>query len=460
MFKNIFTPLFCLFAFGLSTVQAQQLGLHFMDNVWQVNHTNPAKAPDQKIIFSFPNVYTGFAHSALSFNDLTTINDQGLTVLNSQQLLANLEDQNHLNLQANAETFNLAISIANMQFSLHHGIKVNGIFNYPKTLVEFALQGNAPFIGQEINIAPSVNFLAYNEIGLGFNMRLAKLHVGGRIKMLNGMGTISTENAGISISTDEEFYQLSLTSDYQINAAGVVALNVDSTDLDPNFDFDQYGVSDFLKINRGWGFDIGAQFKVTDKLTVAASIIDLGFIKWKENPINLKSQGSFEFDGLKIDDFIKDDQIDVSISEDSILNTFNFVKSEEAFTTFLPSRIYLSGTYQVAPIFRAGALLYLENQKGKTFKAVSLNGTLVLRRIFHLGATYSIYNRSYSNVGLNFQLKLGPVQLFGVSDNVLAALRPASSRGTNFRFGLNMVFGKRGLKIPVVGEVNDAKKYF
>ncbi len=460
MFKNIFTLLFCLFAFGLQTLQAQQLGLHFMDNVWQTNHTNPAKAPDQKVIFSFPNVYSGFSHSALSFNDLTSVNDQGKTVLNSKQLLANLEDQNYLGIQASAESFNLAITVLNMQFSLHHAVKFNGILNYPKSLVQFALEGNAPFIGQEINIAPSLNLLAYNEFGLGFNMRLAKLHVGGRIKMLNGMGTISTENADISIRTDEEIYQLGLTSDYQINAAGVVALDIANNDFNPDVDFDQYSVGDFLKINRGWGLDIGAQYQLNDKLTLAASIVDLGYINWKENTVNLKSQGNFEFGGLKIDDFINDDQIEVNISEDTILNTFNFVESREAFTTFLPSKVYLSGTYQVLPIFRAGGLIYLENQKGKTFKALSLNGTLVLKRIFHLGATYSIYNRSYSNVGLNFQLKLGPIQLFGVSDNVLAAMRPANSRGTNFRFGLNLVFGKRGVKIPVVGEVEDTKKYF
>ena len=447
MFKNIFSIVFCFFLVSTTTLEAQQLGLHFMDNVWQVNHTNPAKAPDQKVIFSFPSAYGNFTHSALSYNNLVSTNAEGLTVLNSKQLLANLEDQNYLNFQGSGESFNLAISVLNMQFSLHHAVKLNGVFSYPKSLVELAFEGNAPFIGQEVDIAPSFNLLAYNEIGLGFNARLAKLHVGGRIKTLTGIATLYSNQASIKLNTDEEIYQLGVSSDYQINAAGLLSVNIDGSDFSTDFR-DDFTFGELLKSNRGWAIDLGAQYKVSDKLTVAASVVDLGFIRWKENAANLTSKGNFEFSGFDIDNFINEDEVTLSANVDSLFNTFNFVQTNEAFTTALPSKIYLSGTYQVVPLFRAGALAYLENQKGKTFKAFALNGTLTLGRIFHLGAVYSIYNRSYSNVGLNFQLKLGPVQFFGASDNIFAISRPANSRGTNGRFGLNLVFGKRGIKLP------------
>ena len=45
---------------------------------------------------------------------------------------------------------------------------------------------------------------------------------------------------------------------------------------------------------------------------------------------------------------------------------------------------------------------------------------------YHLGnflsatASYSIYNRSYSNVGLGVSLNLGPVELYCLTDNILA----------------------------------------
>lgn len=453
MLKNIIPFIAGLFLFTASSLQAQQLGLHFMDNVWQVNHTNPAKAPDQKVIFSFPNAYGNFTHSAVSFNNLISTNAEGTRFLDSEQLIANLKDNNFLNLQASAETFNVAVSVLNMQFSLHHAVKFNGILRYPKSLVQLAFQGNAPFIGQEINVAPSFNFLAYNEIGVGFNMRLANLDVGGRIKALTGIGTLSSDRASIKLRTDADIYQLSLSSDYQINAAGILDLDINGSDFSADLT-DSYNLGDFLKINRGWAIDLGAQYKVNDQLTVAASIVDLGFIRWKENAANFTSQGEFEFEGLTIDNFIDEDEVAFNIDQDSILDIFNFTQTNEAFTTYLPSKIYLSGTYKVTPLFRAGGLIYLENQKGKTFKALSLNGTLLVGRIFHFGATYSIYNKKYDNIGLNFQLKLGPVQFFGVSDNILAAFRPANSRGTNGRFGMNLVFGKRGVKLPIVGRSN------
>lgn len=452
MLKKIFS-ISVSFLFVISTsLPAQQLGLHFMEDVWQVNHTNPAKAPDQKVIWSFPNVYGNFTHSAFSFNNLTTTNSEGLQVLDSRQLIANLEDRNFFNLQTSAETFNLAISVLNMQFSLHHAIKFNGSISYPKTLAQFIFEGNAPFIGQSLEIAPSFNLTAYNEIGLGFNVRLAKLHIGGRLKALTGLANLSSDMASIQLQTDEDIYQLNLTSDYLINAAGGVGLDFDATNFDPQFDIDNYSIADMLKINRGWGIDLGATFQVNDRLNVAASIIDLGFIKWSENATNLTSQGSYSFEGFDIDDFINEEGVEFQTNVDSLYDIFNFVSTNNSFTTYLPAKIYLSATYKVAPIFRAGGLLYLENQRGKTYKAIALNGTLHLGRIFSLGAVYSIYNRSFSNIGLNFQLKLGPVQFFGASDNVLAALRPTDSRGTNGRIGLNLVFGKRGVKLPVVGD--------
>ena len=439
----------CGFGHGL---RAQELGLHFMSNVWQSNLTNPALAPNQKIIFSFPGVATNFSHSAVSFNEVITTNAEGQKQIDSRRLLAELREQNFLSASARVESFHLAVSVLNMQFSLHHAVRFNGLLRYPRSLAQLALEGNAGLIGQEVDIAPGFDLMAYNEIGVGFNIRLAGLWLGGRIKALNGLGILRSDpRSSIRLRTDEEIYQLQLKSDYRVNSAGFFDVGIDGSEWTGDFSADGYGAGDFFRMNRGWAIDLGGRYRVNDKLSIAASIIDLGYISWQENVNNFESQGAFSFDGLALDDLVSDNSIELGSSTDTLVETLNFSETENGFTTLLASKIYLSGSYRFHRLFRAGALWYLDNQPGKTFSALALSGTLELGNIFSFGAVYSIHNRSFGNLGLNVQAKLGPVQFFALSDNVLAATRPANSRGTNFRLGLNMAFGKRGIQPPLVG---------
>ena len=53
---------------------------------------------------------------------------------------------------------------------------------------------------------------------------------------------------------------------------------------------------------------------------------------------------------------------------------------------------------------------------------------------YHLGnflsatASYSIYNRSYSNVGLGVSVNLGPVEIYCLTDNFLSFWNSQSKR--------------------------------
>ena len=86
---------------------------------------------------------------------------------------------------------------------------------------------------------------------------------------------------------------------------------------------------------------------------------------------------------------------------------------------------------------------------------------------YHLGnflsatASYSIYNRSYSNFGLGVSINLGPVEIYCLTDNILAfgTLNPRENfisnnsstsinidakkvRNGQIHFGLNLTFGR------------------
>ena len=92
---------------------------------------------------------------------------------------------------------------------------------------------------------------------------------------------------------------------------------------------------------------------------------------------------------------------------------------------------------------------------------------------YHLGnflsatASYSIYNRSYSNLGLGVSVNLGPVEIYCLTDNILAfgTLNPRENfisntsnsinidakkvRNGQIHFGLNLTFGREKKEKPV-----------
>ena len=58
-----------------------------------------------------------------------------------------------------------------------------------------------------------------------------------------------------------------------------------------------------------------------------------------------------------------------------------------------------------------------------------------------LGATYTIINRSYNNLGFGFNINPGPVQFYMVADNLFGAIKPQNARYAQLRFGINLIFG-------------------
>ena len=100
----------------------------------------------------------------------------------------------------------------------------------------------------------------------------------------------------------------------------------------------------------GLGLDLGAVYKLTDKINLSASITDLGYIKWKNEVTNLRANSTFKFSGFNITDVVngtktfdelKNDMID------SLKNSFTVDQDHRGFTTFLPVGVSLGGSYNL-----------------------------------------------------------------------------------------------------------------
>ena len=429
-----------LAVFLLSNVNAQiDLGTHFMTNITQHNLTNPATFSDYKINVSLPSIYAGFYNSSLAPDDV--LEKRGTTHFLDVNGLINQVGANGLSFQTNVnvETFAFSFQAKKWQVSLNHGVRISTFHHIPKAMLAFAWGGNAQFVGETINIAPSQNITAYQEFGLGFGYKVGEhLTFGTRLKYLVGTATYTTSNAKANIYTDPEYYQFSAETDYLINTAGLPEADVENGEflnLD-NFEPALFGG------NKGFAIDFGATLNLTEKLKVQTSILNIGKITWKDEVNNYWSKGSFTFERLDFQPILDEGELDIDQITDTLANTFSFESTKNTFSTVLPTSFYLSGSYQLQPRLTVGALFFAQGFQSDLTTAFALNIKKDFGNIFSLGTQYAFVKGGAHNFGLSTTLKLGPVQIFATSDNVIPLIHPLKTQNVNIRFGMNLVFGK------------------
>lgn len=407
-----------------------------MENVWQSTKTNPALMMPQKTIYALPSVFLNYHHTLASYNDVVFKNAEGSRVLDLDNVLNRLDGNNFVRMNADIDLFGVTFGTKLWRASLSHSFKTRALVSYPDELVQMGWNGNADFIGQTVDIGPSFQTMAYSELAAGFAVDLVKFTVGGRLKLLSGIFDASTSASTINLTTEDAYYNTAAATNYQINLSALGTYG-DLDDFDPQFDF---GPGDLLTQNLGVALDLGIQYKFSEKLTFAASLLDIGRIGWKANTTNFISRGEYTYEGLDLSEILRDEDEDFGEIVDTLEAIFDFQETNQSYSTALPAKLYLSANYRLNDFFRFGGLIYTERFRGNSFSGCALSATADLTKIFSFGAVYSVFKNTYDNVGLNAMIKLGPVQFYGVTDNVMAAFKPLDARNVNVRVGMNLAF--------------------
>ncbi len=430
----------CLLIVSCTSILAQQdLGTNFLYNTWQVNYTNPALMPEgMKFAIALPGAY-GNLSSPLAINDVITPTETG-NLLDIEKAVSQLNNRNSINSNAHIHSFDIAFVIKNMGFSFGHALRNDFKIGFPKELVELAWNGNANYIGSSLQIAPTLALNSFNQYSFGMNYKMGKLTLGGKLKLLSGIATINSKKTDVTLATNSDVYQLDFGGDYTIRTAGFMEFDaeqgivINDAQLQENL---------ILSENLGLGFDIGATLQLSDKLTVGASILDIGAIRWKTLPNVYTAEGNAQFDGVDVLSYSQDFTLSFDEKKDSILALFNVAQSEESFSSSLPTRIYAHATYELNKKLTLGGLFYTEDYQRNINAAFALNATFHLGRILDIGASYAIKPNSAANIGLSSVLNLGPLQFYAMTDNIISVIAPESQRNINFRTGLNLIFRSR-----------------
>ncbi|MDQ3193180.1 MAG: DUF5723 family protein [Bacteroidota bacterium] len=440
MFKQLLLSVAFLFI-ALNTFSQQDLTLYHMDRIPQVIYTNAAFIPDSRINIGLPLIssnYFSISNSGFSYNNL----------FNVDNLIKNLGKRNYFTSNVRTDLLSVGIAMKESYFTVNVTEHVYSRFTYPKDLFRLVWQGN----GQELlGARASLDGLAYDmthyrEYAFGFTRKFgAKLTLGARAKYLSGFQNINTKTSRIGLTTNEVTFDLVADGEMEINTSGVNSIYSDST----------YNEIEAFKGsgNSGYALDIGASYDYTDKISFSASILDFGFITWKNDIKNFRQDDfEFAFEGISLNELVsKGDTTGESALQsliDSLENTFVINESDEPYKTWLNSRILIGGTYKLTDSHTAGALVYTEFIKGRIRSSLTLSMNTKIKRWLSASASYSIYNRSWTNIGLGFSINAGPVQLYAVTDNILAPIVPQVVKNAHVRFGLMLTLGRKasGLK--------------
>lgn len=448
--KKIFLLSVILFNVNLANAQ-QELTLYNMDVIGQSTQVNPSLMPENKIYIGIPalsSVSFMFTNSGFTWRDLHHVRADDSVTFDIANAISKLSEKNFISLSVRANLLETGFMVKKNYFTFNVAEKANFNWTFPKELFELIFKGNGAFIGQEIEMKRlSFDISHYREYAIGWARELnKKITVGTRVKYLYGMENYSSAKSEMSFYTAPDDYRIELTSDYIIN-----------TSASSNSENGNSGNYMFGFKNTGLAADFSTTYKVNPRFKINASIIDIGYIRWKSNVKNyVTAAGSYSFDGVDINKFFNDSSSGMDNVVDSLGDSFKPIEKTDPYTTNLPTHIYLNGSYQLGTKTTATGLIHAQTFRGTvqpTFTA-ALN-----RRVTnHLSASlsYSMINQHFNNLGLGVAVHAGAVQFYMVSDNIIGTINPLGNHTTHIRFGFNLIYGRQKSKPkPITFGVQD-----
>ena len=425
-------------SFVQETVFAQKnFTLYHLNQTSQANYLNPGFKNKNRVYISLPiGMQTiSLMHSGFKLSDLieTRAKDDSLN-LNIGNAISKMAKTNYLNMEMSNEILGFGFRIKKNFFSFNATNRFQARFTYPKDLFTFAVQGNGKdFLGQRASFdGLGFDLMSYVEYGLGYNRDVNdKLTVGGRVKILSGIANVQTIKSQLGITTDPTSFDLTIDGGMRFNTS-----NLDTTTMkDPA----KIAQSAFNFKNLGLALDLGASYQLLKKLQLNASLLDLGYIRWKTNVTNyVSSDVNYTFKGIDLNDTLSSKHL-----KDTISKVFNQHQEHGSYTTKLHTKFYVGAKYEFNKYFYSSALLYNEIVAKKYTAGLSVAINARLRNWLYASLNYSAYGRSYNNVGFGFNIKGGPLQFYVMSDNILAFINPENAKHVHASFGLNIVIGPR-----------------
>ena len=387
------------------------------------------------------NLNVGLTNSSIRYNKMFRTDEEGYPVrFTADAFLDGLNKKNnYLNVDLNEEIFGFGFR-ANKKFfiTVDYRLRANVDLSYSKDLFGFPLRGKMNYLGADnpADIRLGINANLYQELSLGLQHQLSEsITWGARAKLLFGLANVRTRNLNASITTSPDDYSLLLKYGADAQLSAIVPLMLDLNGGSYEFgigNIDGSVIKSAFK-NVGAAIDLGFRIKPIKNLSLSATVLDLGFIKWKTSAYQIESamanngshydNGGFLFSGLSEDEIMTlTSENGMNEIMDTLAGYFPLnANAINSYATMTNTRLMLQCDYDLNKSNRVSAMVQgtVINKTLRPALTVAYNGHFF--QVFDICLAYTLQKNSYDNLAVGLGFDLGPINIYAAVNNVLPA---------------------------------------
>ncbi len=440
----------------------QNLTLFLMHDVPQANFVNPAVSAKCPLIIGIPGIsslHANYSNTAFTANQLVISQNDSLYFA-PDKAISQMKGIELVSSEIHYSPIYLGLWIKQSYWTFAITEKLTSYNTINDNAARLAWKGNYPdFTGYEASLnGVRANASHYREYALGWARQTnERLQIGIRGKLLFGKGSVYMPRTRGGFYTNQRNFGIDVRLNTAIQTSFPIEVTTDDdgyiTDMEVQEDFDWMGYL-MNRSNLGLGFDFGLIYDYNENTTLSASLLDIGFINWKTNTYQFKSNGSFQYYGTS-DASGYDNPDYIENIGDSLEHIFKPKPLSEGYSSPLIPQLYLGATHLFTDHINGGIVIRNEIFRNKIHSSFTLSANTYNYEIFNASLSYSAINGDYFNIGAGVGVKLGAFHIHAITDDIFAFFNLSKTRGANLRLGFSIVPGcsdtKKAMKKPKKG---------
>ena len=401
--------------------------MYFMDRLPQQLNFNPALVPQVNFFLNLPVIggnQIAVYNSGFNYNQFKDFSDNlGTENYNPDEFIKSIGDFNQTNLEIRTNLFAMGFKLGDKGYfsisaSFRNLLELKAPSNFVYLLDDYEkIEDRLPLSIEGANLV----FNSFSQVAITYSRAIGeKLTIGISPKLIGALGGIKSDKLSLKVSqTGQEDFEIEYSGEAQIGLPVPInpraidengELNPDEGILPENW-MENIKISSMFQ-NVGFAFDLGVNYELNKKISLSASLLDIGSSRWSGNGY----ASSLDNDTYKI-------------------------KKNQTVKIKIPSKIYLGVNYRLSQKWNTGLLVSdaMYSNGNRIATVISLNGY-----IFRLLSTSISYVNSYgkSNVGLGIRLRTFPgMDLFAVTDNLTQIMDYKKAHNVSIAFGFNIAYG-------------------
>jgi hypothetical protein len=427
----------------------QEIAAYDLSDNWYTRSLNPAFVPgDRKFHLGLVNASTDlWSDSRLNWQQFQRYFGGGLPQDTYDYILERLGENSSIALDQRVDALSFGFRVKGGYFvSFMHAIRIHAGATVPRELPELILLGNdnVKFWDKDVNIAPVVKGLGWQEARMAVSKKFGNLSVGAGVNFLLGTSTVETDPAysTVRLYTDPSDLRVISENSYRLWSSNALE-SFDFQNLRPGASV----VEPVLVSGIGYAFDAGVNWKLNESIILSGSVLDYGGrIIWKKNTYSFSINNEYTYTGGEIESEVLLDGSDGLQLNDQGLNqlneSFTFQRSGGLFSSTIPTRYYGKVMCILSPKLALHLTYFRQESSIHQQNSIGIGMRLKPARWFSLGVTAVSGSNGQPGIGANMMLSPGPLQFFIATDNYKSLTQTDQITRFNLRTGLSLAFGK------------------